>query len=323
MYGYSGVIRGYNELHAVILVIKKGIPMDEMYEDSLELTGIDFPLKNENEKISYVLNLNYTGNQYQTIKNFLNIGQYYEPDVSMFLKKIISAGDTCIDIGANVGFHTSLMAACSGKNGKIIAVEPFQENCERINEMKEINDFHNIDIFNYALSNKSGEEYYFCSSPKDTGWSYICRELKETKTSEEYFDHESIETKSLLDLITVDENVKVVKLDVEGSEQIILDGCIEKIVNKSVDFWVVECADHCLARHNSSQHSLRNLFYGHDVETFVLRGDGHMPVYVPPNMTLSYDVIPNLCFTTFEKLEEYYKSVECGNLARTFSLNKN
>ena len=188
--------------------------------------------------------------------------------------------------------------------------------------MKEINNFSNISIFNDALSSHSGDEYIYHSSTKDSGWNYLSKEGTDISESDEDFISEKISTKTLLDFIDVDNPSKVVKIDVEGAEQIILEGCDKKIGNNSVDFWVVECAENCLSRLGSSPNSLRSIFYKYDIDTFVLRGDGHMPIYVPPSISLSGSTIPNLCFTTFGKLEEYYQSMECSNLSKTYVFNR-
>ena len=39
-------------------------------------------------------------------------------------RRLLSAGDVCIDIGANIGSHTLPLAGCVGEQGLVIAVEP-------------------------------------------------------------------------------------------------------------------------------------------------------------------------------------------------------
>ncbi len=41
-----------------------------------------------------------------------------------FLSKLIREGQTCIDIGANLGYYSYFLCKLVGKNGKVLAVEP-------------------------------------------------------------------------------------------------------------------------------------------------------------------------------------------------------
>jgi FkbM family methyltransferase len=43
-----------------------------------------------------------------------------------FLKQLIKPGDVCIDLGANVGYYSTMMAPLCGPNGHVHAVEPVQ-----------------------------------------------------------------------------------------------------------------------------------------------------------------------------------------------------
>ena len=52
----------------------------------------------------------------------------YEPEVTMLLKKRMTAGMVAIDVGANIGYFTRLMARLVGPQGRVYAFEPDQEN---------------------------------------------------------------------------------------------------------------------------------------------------------------------------------------------------
>ena len=48
----------------------------------------------------------------------------YEPGVSRVLRAILQPGDTCVDAGANIGWHTVHMAQAVGPTGHVHAFEP-------------------------------------------------------------------------------------------------------------------------------------------------------------------------------------------------------
>ena len=54
----------------------------------------------------------------------------WEPEESAFLRSTIKPGDTFLDIGAHVGYHTLAGARAVGPTGQVIAVEPSPEILE-------------------------------------------------------------------------------------------------------------------------------------------------------------------------------------------------
>ena len=54
----------------------------------------------------------------------------YEPYVIKELERLLNPGDTFVDVGANIGYFTLLAAGKVGKKGKVIAFEPWPDNCQ-------------------------------------------------------------------------------------------------------------------------------------------------------------------------------------------------
>jgi FkbM family methyltransferase len=52
------------------------------------------------------------------------VGRVFDPAVTETLHRLIDPGDTVVDVGANVGYLTSLAAVRAGPGGRVIAVEP-------------------------------------------------------------------------------------------------------------------------------------------------------------------------------------------------------
>ncbi len=48
----------------------------------------------------------------------------YEPDVCALLRSALRPGDTAIDVGANIGFLSRVMAEAVGPRGRVVAFEP-------------------------------------------------------------------------------------------------------------------------------------------------------------------------------------------------------
>ena len=71
------------------------------------------------------------------------------------LPKLVRAGDTCIDIGANLGYYARLMSRIAGRNGHVYAVEPVAP-IRRVLE-RNLSGCGNVDILPYALGAAEGE----------------------------------------------------------------------------------------------------------------------------------------------------------------------
>ena len=52
----------------------------------------------------------------------------YEPTSTAYLRKSLTSGLVFVDVGAHVGYFTTLAAGLVGKSGRVIAIEPEQYN---------------------------------------------------------------------------------------------------------------------------------------------------------------------------------------------------
>jgi len=75
------------------------------------------------------------------------------------LNKFVSEGNTCIDIGANIGYYSVPLAELVGKSGKVYAVEPVElfRNVLTKN-LKRYKVENRVEVIPYALGNIDDEE---------------------------------------------------------------------------------------------------------------------------------------------------------------------
>lgn len=235
-------------------------------------------------------------NNHKTIYSWIKNGHFYENDIGLFLTRIISPKDTCVDIGANIGMHSLLMSSLVGSEGKVIAFEPGKESSEELRANIKLNNFKNIKLKKIILGENSGEEVFFHCSSHDSGTSYGVK-----KPDNENLDWKSLKT-STLDKEINDKKIKVVKIDVEGFEGQILRGSQSLLKNDIVRYWIVEYAPHCLARLNDSLNTMRVHMRKYGLEMFVLDPSGGLPKYIPHKSDLKLHGIPNLLFTKMDSI---------------------
>jgi FkbM family methyltransferase len=142
----------------------------------------------------------------------------WHPHVSRVFEQHVSEGMTVLDVGANIGWFTMLAASLTGPGGRVIAVEPWSENCRLILASRAANGFDHIEIWPFALD-------------RSRGWVQFINHLGSNGGI--IPDHPGelaaraapiIPTFPLDDLVGHDEPLGFVKIDVEGAEHRVVTG---------------------------------------------------------------------------------------------------
>lgn len=121
--------------------------------------------------------------------------------------------DTFLDIGANIGFY-SIIIAKSDLTADIIAFEPDARNVERFNENAVLNDLaDDLNLYPLLVSDRTGELDFQLGSDTSTGQS---------KVSES--GGISVQSVSIDDFLSLKDKNLGIKIDVEGHELAVLKG---------------------------------------------------------------------------------------------------
>ena len=139
---------------------------------------------------------------------------YEELELSC-LKNICLESDTIIDIGANIGIFSVILAKVASK-GRLIAIEPVASNRCLLQANLCINGIANASVLDTIVSDKAGMVDFAVA--EDEAYSSI-RETGRNPTKEII----RVKAVSLDDLFPA-ESVDVIKLDVEGAEMMVLRG---------------------------------------------------------------------------------------------------
>lgn len=149
----------------------------------------------------------------------------FEPQTIKLLKNVIKKNDTIIDCGSNFGLFSLLACYLSGSDGKVYAFDASKETCDSLNENKRLNRFSNLNVNHYALSDKSMQEVEFYGG---SGGGTI---IKDNPLYNTQNFSQKVNTISLDDFFADKkiQNLKLIKIDVEGSEYFVLKGMKELI----------------------------------------------------------------------------------------------
>lgn len=199
----------------------------------------------------------------------------YEPSETQFLMGVLREDDVCFDLGANVGYFTTLMATISTK-GAVHAFEPDPFNFALLNVNIQINRFRNVILNQIAIGDKSGHSPFVLakdhafSSLKNTGRTGVQEVVDVSITTlDDYVRGSAIQRMDFL------------KIDVEGAEGSVIDGASHCLTVESLRprLMMIELVDQNQAAFGnkvaSIETGLRQLGY----EPFIVK-DGHKEPFV-------------------------------------------
>ena len=153
----------------------------------------------------------------------LNIlrGQY-EQDEIRFVRGLLKAGDSAIDVGGHIGFFAMQMAAAVGADGRVYAFEPLDANADLLERSIAENGFGDRVCFTrVAVGAASGmATLTFPAETLNSGGAYLLRHGSEPLAGNHKMDVPLV----ALDALDLRRPVRVIKMDVEGAEPQVLRG---------------------------------------------------------------------------------------------------
>jgi FkbM family methyltransferase len=141
----------------------------------------------------------------------------YESELG-YLERALSSGKTFVDVGANLGIYALVASRIVGPSGRVIAFEPSVRSFMLLKANIKLNGLPNVQIYPAAMSDKIGKAFLY--DGPDPSQNSLGRDFRLEAKGEE------VMTQSLdiaLGQASV-EHVHVIKMDVEGAEELVLRG---------------------------------------------------------------------------------------------------
>jgi FkbM family methyltransferase len=273
----------------------------------MALTAIEFTRGSAQLRMN--LELNESQLNEKPILDFLRTGSLYEPDVANLFVKVLGEGDVVVDVGANIGFFTVLASILVGPTGRVVAFEPSAENVERLRANLAYNDCKNVTVIEKAVANQVGEVELFINSGNSGG-----NALWDIGEWPGYTEENGIPVSVAVPATTLDAEweqlrlpaPKLIKIDVEGADQRVLEGASDLLARQKPRFVVAELHPFGLARMGCSQRSLRGFIESLGYSTFGLTLAGALPRLFPAATLIQHPFIINLLFSTPAWVGEYW-----------------
>lgn len=166
----------------------------------------------------------------------------YDAHITRYLEKNLKAGETFLDIGANIGYY-SLVAGSIDPGIRVIAFEPVRSNFDKLKAHLGKNRLGQADAYPFAVGSTRGKVTIFHAGPDNEGMSalYPPENHRGSQEEVEMIDLDSWElTRSL-------QKIDLIKIDTEGNEKEVLRG-MKELIKKHRPRIILECNPETLVR---------------------------------------------------------------------------
>jgi FkbM family methyltransferase len=140
------------------------------------------------------------------IKDELRMGRMWKPQLVKLLAQRVRPGSTAIDVGAHIGTHTMVMAWAVGKQGRVYAFEPRRRSYRELYYNLQLNGLRNVVPLRFAVGDEPAVIEMNPGTGEPGGGSG--GDQAELRSIDSFGFH----------------NVSVIKIDVDGSEDHVLQG---------------------------------------------------------------------------------------------------
>jgi FkbM family methyltransferase len=146
----------------------------------------------------------------------------WEPHIVEAMRRLLSPGQTFVDVGANVGYHTMVAASIVGPTGAVHAFEANPDNARLIAYSIELNALEHVRLHPVALSDSAGYEWFASAIGSNGGITEHSQGMPPSPSS------------TVVPAIRLDDvelgRLSMIKIDVEGAEPKVIAGAMETII---------------------------------------------------------------------------------------------
>jgi FkbM family methyltransferase len=144
----------------------------------------------------------------------------YEASETTFIRSILKKGMCFVDVGANIGYYTTLSSKLVGRDGRVIAVEPDPYNYELLERNIHLNKLNNVTALNVGGGSINAELPLYHSPDGNYGDHRLYNEGSWTQETV------SVSVRVLDDVVAFSQlkSLDLLKIDVQGYECHVLGG---------------------------------------------------------------------------------------------------
>ena len=240
------------------------------------------------------------GNAEDLVQQFIFFFGLWEPNVTHWLQRQLVAGDTFVDVGANIGYFALLASRAVGESGRVIAIEASPSIFSALRANLDRNRARNVCAVNMAAARAAGKLPIYRASEHNVG--------ETTAVAGQGFALEAeIEADTLEAIVTSEvlRAARLVKIDIEGGELAVVESLRGFLADSPARLeFIVELHPQRLAAQNQRAEDVLRIFADAGFHCYRLENDtwahSHLPPFaepVPRRFTGEVDEEMNLVFS--------------------------
>ncbi|HYT67006.1 MAG TPA: FkbM family methyltransferase [Vicinamibacterales bacterium] len=153
----------------------------------------------------------------------------YEPPVTRVFQQQLHAGSAAVDAGANWGYFTLVAAAAVGDRGRVISLEPDPRQYEALTRNVALNGFAHVQSMQMAAAAGTGHMTLVGYADTDANRGITSIATSAGSQGNRRFD---VPASSLDDLTGALPSIDIVKIDVEGAEDLVIAGMRDGLASR-------------------------------------------------------------------------------------------
>lgn len=159
----------------------------------------------------------------------------YEPEEHAWYLSVLRPGDLVVEVGANIGYFSLILARAVGPEGRVLSYEPDPELNSILRRNLAHNGYLNVEARQAAVADKAGELTFYRSA----------KSMGDNRLFTHGVDGATFKVRTVAlddDLADLDRRIDLVKMDIQGAEPLALAG-FERILGQRpprrmlIEFW--------------------------------------------------------------------------------------
>jgi len=199
------------------------------------------------------------------------VPKFWETDIEP-IKCFLKPGDYALDIGANIGDYSLVLARLVGDTGRVWAIEPIPDTFRLLSTVIRKLRLTNVELVNCALSDQNGSAVMEVPMHDYGGANFYMARIVSEQTSEPTLAKFEVPLRSLDSIIParLANAVTFVKCDVEGHELAVIKGA-SQFFEKTRPALMLEVSGTAQMQ-DATTNELFNILRGYGYTTYLFDG---------------------------------------------------